>query len=365
MRIDEILRQACKLGASDVHLTVDSPPAFRLHGALLPLDAPEWQGRPEIDPSYVRALTPADTDRLARQLIAPERYDDFLRAGDLDFAYTIEGMGRFRVNAYKQKGSVALAIRLINSRILSFTELGLPEILADLSRRPRGLVLVTGPAGSGKSTTLASMIDLVNGERHEHIITLEDPIEFIHGHKQCRVNQREIGLDTGSFADALHAALREDPDVILVGEMRDPETVGIALTAAETGHLVLATLHTAGAAQTVDRIIDVFPPHQQRQIRVQLAGAIQGVVAQQLIPRSDKPGRVAAVEIMVGTPAIRNLIREGKTHQISNQIQTGAKYGMQTLDMSLRTLYQNNLISRQEALNRAADPESLRKMMEE
>lgn len=365
MQIDEILRLAFKLGASDVHLTVDSPPAFRLHGALLPFDAPEWQGRLEIDPSYVRALTPADTDGLARQLIAPERYNDFLRVGDLDFSYAIEGVGRFRVNAYKQKGNVALALRLINSRILSFSELGLPEILAYLSRRPRGMVLVTGPTGSGKSTTLASMIDLINRERHDHIITLEDPIEFVHVHKKCRVNQREIGLDTGSFASALRAAMREDPDVILVGEMRDPETVGIALTAAETGHLVLATLHTSSAAQTIDRIIDVFPPHQQQQIRVQLANTIQGVVAQQLIPRIDKPGRVAAIEIMVATPAIRNLIREGKTYQIISQIQTGAKYGMQSLDMSLRTLYQKNMISKQEALNRAADPESLRKMIEE
>ncbi|MDA8096292.1 MAG: type IV pilus twitching motility protein PilT [Desulforudis sp.] len=363
MQIDEILRLAFKLGVSDVHFTVNSATAFRLHGHLRPFDAPEWAGRLEIDPSYIRVLTPEDTDNLARQIIIPERYKEYMATGELDFSYAIEGVGRFRVNAYKQQGNVALAIRLINSRILSFAELGLPEILAYLSRRPRGMVLVTGPTGSGKSTTLASMIDLINNERYDHILTLEDPIEFVHSHKKCRVNQRQIGLDSKSFASALRAAMREDPDVILVGEMRDPETIGIALTAAETGHLVFGTLHTSSAAQTIDRIIDVFPPHQQQQIRVQLANTIQGVVAQQLIPRIDKPGRVAAIEIMVATPAIRNLVREGKTYQIISQIQTGAKFGMQSLDMSLRNLYQKKMISKQEALNRAADPESLQKMI--
>ncbi|MDQ7789318.1 MAG: type IV pilus twitching motility protein PilT [Clostridia bacterium] len=365
MKIDEILKLAFKMGVSDVHFTVGSAPAFRQHGHLRPFDAPEWKGGLEIDASYVRPLTPVDTDDLVKQIANRERYEEFMATGELDFSYSIEGVGRFRVNAYKQQGHVSIAIRLINSRILSFSELGLPEILAYLARRPRGMVLVTGPTGSGKSTTLASMVDLINNERYDHILTLEDPIEFVHSHKKCRVNQREIGMDSKSFANALRAAMREDPDVILVGEMRDPETIGIALTAAETGHLVFGTLHTSSAAQTIDRVIDVFPPHQQQQIRVQLANTVQGVVAQQLIPRIDKPGRVAAIEIMVATPAIRNLIREGKTYQIISQIQTGAKFGMQSLDMSLRSLYQKKQISKQEALNRAADPESLQKMIAE
>ena len=266
-------------------------------------------------------MTPDDTDNLARQIVPPDRYSQFRSTGELDFSYAIEGIGRFRVNAFMQQGNVSLVLRLINSKILSFQELGLPEILGYLSRRPRGMVLVTGPTGSGKSTTLASMIDLINSESHHHILTLEDPIEFVHKHKKSLVNQREIHQDSESFASALRAALREDPDVILVGEMRDPETIGIALTAAETGHLVFGTLHTSSAAQTIDRVIDVFPPHQQQQIRVQLANSIQGVVAQQLIPRIDKPGRVVAFEILVATPAVRNLIREGKSYQIISQIQ--------------------------------------------
>lgn len=256
-----------------------------------------------------------------------------------------------------------MVIRLINSRILSFQELGLPDVLATLARRPNGIVLVTGPTGSGKSTTLASMIDLINREKRKHILTLEDPIEYLHRHNKSIVNQREIGQDSGSFANALRAALREDPDVILVGEMRDPETISVAITAAETGELVFATLHTSNAAQTIDRIIDVFPPYQQQQIRSQLSNTIQGIVAQQLIPRIDMPGRVAAIEVMVATPAIRNLIREGKTHQIISQIQTGVKFGMQSLDMSLRALYQKKIISREEVLGRTADPESMVRMI--
>ena len=363
MNIDVILKKAFELGVSDVHLTVNRAPAFRLHGALQPFDAPEWKSRLDIDPTYMKQLNGDEVDALAQQIMSKEQYDTFMETGDLDLSYFIEGVCRFRVNVYKQQGNVALAIRLINSRILSFAELGLPETLSYLSHRPRGMVLVTGPTGSGKSTTLASMIDLINREKTDHIITLEDPIEFVHQHKKATINQREIGQDTKSFANALRAAMREDPDVILVGEMRDPETIGIALTAAETGHLVFGTLHTSSAAQTIDRIIDVFPPYQQQQIRVQLANTIQGVVAQQLIPRIDKPGRMAAIEIMVATPAIRNLIREGKTYQIISQIQTGMKYGMQSLDMSLRNLCQKNTISKQEALNRAADPESLQKML--
>jgi len=364
LNIDEILTEAFKLNVSDVHMTVNSAPAFRLHGKLVPFDSPEMKARIGLDEKYFNKLTPEDTISLARQImVSEEKYQSFDQSGDLDFSYALDGVGRFRVNAYRQQGNVGLAVRLINSRVMTFQELGLPEVLSYLSRRPRGMVLVTGPTGSGKSTSLAAMIDLVNRETHHHIITLEDPIEFVHQHRKSIINQREIGPDTKSFASALRSAMREDPDVILVGEMRDPETIGIALTAAETGHLVFGTLHTSSAAQTIDRIIDVFPPHQQQQIRVQLGNTIQGVVAQQLIPRVDKPGRVAAIEIMVATPAIRNLIREGKTYQIISQIQTGAKFGMQSLDMHLRTLVQKGVISREEALNRAADAETLQKIM--
>jgi twitching motility protein PilT len=256
-----------------------------------------------------------------------------------------------------------MAIRPVKMVIPSLAGLGLPETSSRLARLPRGLVLVTGPTGSGKSTTLAAMIDLLNTEARLHIITLEDPIEYVHRHRGCLINQREIGQDTLSFASALRAAMREDPDVILVGEMRDLETIAAAITAAETGHLVLATLHTAGAAQTIDRIIDVFPPYQQQQIRVQLAATIQGIIAQQLLPRQDGSARVAAVEIMITTPAIRNLIRESKTYQISSQLQTGAKFGMQTMESSLRDLYRAGIISRQEALNNAFDPDGLLRIL--
>lgn len=363
LHIDELLTLAMQNGVSDVHITVNAAPVFRLCGSLIPLDAPEWPAKPGLNPEKTKKLTPEDIDRLAQQIMNPDQYKKFMETGDLDFSYAIPGTCRFRVNAYRQQGNIALAIRLINSRILSFQELGLPEVLGYLSERPRGLVLVTGPTGSGKSTTLASMIDFINTRHRYHIITLEDPIEFVHAHKNSIINQREIGQDTRSFAHALRAAMREDPDVILVGEMRDPETIAIATTAAETGHLVFGTLHTSSAAQTVDRIIDVFPPHQQQQIRVQLANTIQGVVAQQLVPRIDKPGRVAAMEVMVATPAIRNLIREGKTYQIISHIQTGAKYGMQSLDTSLRMLFMKKMITWEEALNRATDPETLQKII--
>ena len=363
MHCDEVLTFAFKTGASDVHLVTNSFPALRLHGALLPLDAPEWKGKLESAGMQLEGpLTPEDTDRMARELMNPEQYQKFMQIGELDFSYSIPDVCRFRVNAFKQRGHVSIAIRLINSTILSFQQLGLPEVLASLSANP-GPVLVTGPTGSGKSTTLAAMIDLINREKRYHILTLEDPIEFVHEHKKSIVTQREIGLDTVSFANALRAALREDPDVILVGEMRDPETIGIAITAAETGHLVFGTLHTSSAAQTIDRIIDVFPPHQQQQIRVQLSNTIQGVVAQTLLPRLDKRGRVVAAEINESPSRIRNLIREGKTYQIINQLQTGSKLGMQSLDTALRLLYQRKIISKDEALSRAADPEALAKAM--
>lgn len=359
LKIDDILILAFNLGASDVHLTVNSAPAFRLHGALMPFDDPEWQGRIPSDYLMTGKLAPQDTERLVKEIANDEQYQLFSQTGELDFSYTIHDVGRFRVNAFKQRGATGLVIRLINSLAPSFQELGLPEVLETLVHKPRGLVLVTGPTGSGKSTTLAAMIDLINSEMRHHIITLEDPIEFVHQHKKSLINQREIGRDSQSFTTALRAAMREDPDVILVGEMRDPETIAIAITAAETGHLVFGTLHTSSAAQTIDRIIDVFPPYQQQQIRVQLANTIQGVVAQQLIPRIDKPGRIVALEIMLATPAIRNLIREGKTYQIISQLQTGVKFGMVSLDMSLRNLYTKKMISRDEVLGRAADPDTL------
>jgi twitching motility protein PilT len=361
MYADELLKLAFELKASDVHLTVGRPPVFRVHGKLFAADELGARAVPGVDDLPV--LTAGDTEALARQLIPGDRFQQFMQVGESDLSYAIPGVGRFRVNAFKQRGTVALAIRLIPERIPTFDELGLPEVVAHLARRPRGLVLVTGPTGSGKSTTLAAMIDLINSESRLHIITLEDPIEYVHRHKKSLVNQREIGRDSLSFAAALRAALREDPDVILVGEMRDLETIATAITAAETGHLVLATLHTTSAAQTIDRIIDVFPPHQQQQVRLQLAGALEGVIAQQLLPRRDRPGRVAALEILVATPAIRNLIREGKTHQIISHLQTGARYGMQTLDMALRNLVRTEVIGREEALARAADAENLLKMI--
>jgi twitching motility protein PilT len=291
-------------------------------------------------------------------ITSPEQQDKFWQTGEIDFSFAIPGVSRFRVNAFRQRGSAAIAIRVVNERIATLDELGHPDILKTLARMPRGLVLVTGPTGSGKSTTLAAMIDLVNNERACHVLTLEDPIEYLHKHKKCIVNQREIHADSKSFANALRAALREDPDVILVGEMRDVETIGIAVTAAETGHLVFATLHTCDAAQTIDRIIDVFPPHQQQQIRIQLSLTLQGIVSQQLLPRLDGSGRIVAHEVLMVTPAVRNLIREGKTHQIASVIQTGARFGMQAMDFSLRDLFRRGIISYEDALERSMNPEN-------
>lgn len=348
MHIDEILKHAIEKKVSDVHLTVGLPPVYRISGELTPSnDMP--------------TLLPEDTETLAQQMLQEEHWQEFIQRGDFDFSYSIQGMGRFRVNAFRQRGSIALVLRLINSKVLTFEDLGLPPVVKDLAMKPKGLVLVTGPTGSGKSTTLTAMIDAINSERSQHIITLEDPIEFLHQHKKSVVNQREIGPDSFSFTAALKSSLRQDPDVILVGEMRDLETISIAVTAAETGHLVFATLHTSSAASTVDRIIDVFPAHQQQQIRVQLAATLQGIIAQQLIPKVDGTGRIAAMEILVVTPAIRNLIREAKTHQILSQIQTGGKFGMQALDACLRNLVMQRMISREEALSRATDPETLEK----
>ncbi|NPV28502.1 MAG: type IV pilus twitching motility protein PilT [Firmicutes bacterium] len=337
----ELLRLTARRGASDLHLTVGIPPVLRLNGYLVPLEFPP--------------LTVPDTEKIARSLLTEEQWKRFISEGEIDLAYSLPGVSRFRVNAYRQRGSCALAIRVVPTRVPTFEELGLPEVVKSLARRPKGLILVTGPTGSGKTTTLAAMIDLINNERHCHIITLEDPIEYIHQHRKSIVNQREIGADTASFASGLRAALRQDPDVILVGEMRDLETIATAITAAETGHLVLSTLHTVDATQTVDRIIDVFPPHQQQQIRIQLAATLQGVIAQQLLPRADGKGRVLALELMVATPAVKNLIREGKTHQLISTIQTGGKYGMQTLESSLRRLCESGLITREDMMAHLPD----------
>jgi twitching motility protein PilT len=284
-----------------------------------------------------------------------------MERGEFDFSYSSPGRGRYRVNAYRQRGSLGMALRIIPHEIPSMQQLGLPPVLSDLARLPRGLILVTGPTGSGKSTTLATMIDQINKERKVHILTLEDPIEYLHSHKRSIVNQREIGSDSRSFTSALRGALREDPDVILVGEMRDLDTISIAITAAETGHLVLSTLHTLGSAKTIDRIIDVFPPHQQQQVRVQLSSVIQAVVSQQLLPKADGKGRVAAHEIMISTPAIRNLIREDKVHQIDTAIQTGGKFRMHTMDSSLVNLYNRGLISRDVALTQSINHEEMKK----
>jgi twitching motility protein PilT len=360
VKITDVILQADKLGASDLHITVGRPPIFRLDGSLVPMGDPEIRKVLDNEQEEIRPFTPQETDALLREIMRPEQYEKFLAQGEFDFSYSVPGMLRVRCNAFKQRGSTAFAMRLLRGKIPSFSDLGMPDILNDLSRRPRGMVVVTGPTGSGKSTTLAAMIDLMNREKRLHIITLEDPIEFLHRHNQCIINQREIGDDTQSFGTALRAVLREDPDVILVGEMRDLETISTALTAAETGHLVLATLHTSGAPETIDRIIDVFPTSQQQQIRVQLSNNLEGIVSQLLLPRADGSGRVAALEIMVMTPAIRNLIRDAKTYQILSQIQTGAKHGMITLDMCLRDMYRRGLVDMTNALRHARDPEGLK-----
>lgn len=334
MDVNDLLEIVVEQNASDIHLTVGLPPTLRLHGQLTPLDLP--------------ILREADTKELIGQLLEgkPILMEKFREKGEVDFSYALQDIGRFRVNVYKQRGSWASALRLVGVDIPRMEDLGLPrKILESLSDNTRGLILVTGPTGSGKSTTLATMVDYMNQKRREHILTLEDPIEYLHKHKNSMVNQREIGFDTNSYANALRAALREDPDVILVGEMRDQETISTAITAAETGHLVLSTLHTIGAAQTIDRIIDVFPPHQQQQIRVQLSNILKGVVSQQLLPRCDIKGRCVALEIMLGNAAIANLIREEKTHQIYSQIQTGTLTGMVTMDASIVKHYKEGRIS--------------------
>jgi twitching motility protein PilT len=346
----QLLEIVLERGASDLHITSGSPPVIRVHGTLKRLD------------EYPR-LSPDQLQRMVYSILTQKQRERLEQDLELDVSYALPGKARFRVNVYFQRDAVGAAFRLIPFDIKSIEELGLPRQVEEFARLPRGLVLVTGPTGSGKSTTLASLIDVVNSEKAHHIMTVEDPIEFLHRHKQCLVNQREVGHDTQSFADALKHVLRQDPDVILVGEMRDLETISTALTAAETGHLVFATLHTQDAPQTIDRIIDVFPPFQQQQVRVQLSTTIQGVVTQQLLPTADGHGRCVATEILVATPAVRNLIREAKIHQIYSAMQAGGKFGMQTMDLSLADLVQAGKISLDVALAQCHDPEELQKML--
>src|SRR5687768_11810425 len=345
-----VLNRMVEIRASDVHLSPGFAPAVRARGKITPLD--------DYPP-----LTPQDTREIVYSILNDSQRKAFENNLQLDLAYAIPGVARFRVNVFFQRGAISAAFRHIPEKIESLESLGLPQILEEFCRKPRGFVLVTGPTGSGKSTSLASMIDLINEERAEHILTIEDPIEFLHKHKQCIVNQREIGSDAIDFAGALKSALREDPDVILVGEMRDLETISTALTAAETGHLVFATLHTQSTAQTVDRIIDVFPPHQQQQVRMQLSIALQGIVTQQLLPTADGSARVCASEVLVPTPAIRNLIREGKTHQIYSTLQTSGAVGMQTMDSHLAQLVRAGTITRTLAEQRASVPEEFKRLL--
>ncbi|MDH8679423.1 type IV pilus twitching motility protein PilT [Fusibacter bizertensis] len=349
MEILELLRIATEAGASDVHITVASPPIMRVNGKLIRMNETR--------------LMPEDTHRIIRAMLTDEQRLAFEKKGELDFSYSYPSLGRFRVNIYKQRGSASMALRVVALSIPSMEALRLPSVLKELASKQRGLILVTGPTGSGKSTTLASMLDYMNHTRNEHIITIEDPIEYLHKHDLSIINQREIGNDSHSFANALRAALRQDPDVIQVGEMRDLETISTAITAAETGHLVLSTLHTIGAAKTIDRIIDVFPPHQQQQIRIQLASVLEAVVSQQILPKVDGTGRVAAFEIMIANTAIRNLIREGKTHQMQTVIQTGSSQGMQTMDASLLDLYKKRIIDQATLRKYAVDSDALMKQI--
>jgi twitching motility protein PilT len=350
LEIGDLLQLVVDEGVSDLHIEVGSPPMLRLHGSLTPIDAP--------------VLTPENTEKLVRAVASDTHVQKLKQDGGVDFGFAFSNKARFRVSCFFQKGHHGMVMRQIPNKLLSLDQIGLPPSIKDLLYRPRGLVLVTGPTGSGKSTTLASMLNVVNEERDCHIVTVEDPIEFYHNHKKSIVIQREVGVDVPSFSEALKRVLRQDPDVILVGEMRDLETMEAAVTAAETGHLVFATLHTTGAARTVDRIVDAFPSAQQEQIRTQLASSIVAVISQVLLPRCDKPGRVAAFEIMMATPSIRALIRENKTYRITSDIQTGAKYGMNTLDSHLLELYERHIISYGEMLTKAQDAESLLQKLE-
>ena len=347
--LNELISQAVSLNASDLHLTVGIPPTARIDGQLHPM------GEEKCMPPDIEAMAMSVLDDAHKEILQ--------RNGEVDLAYSVPGKGRYRLNIFRQRGVLAMAVRVLNTRIPSPEELGLPDVLLTMCQKKRGLVLVTGPTGSGKSTTLASLINIINHTTNQHIITLEDPIEYLHRHNKSIINQREMGSDSQNYASALRAALREDPDVILVGEMRDLETIATAITAAETGHLVFSTLHTVGAANTIDRIVDVFPPYQQQQIRTQLADVLECVVSQQLIPRQNREGRVAAIEVMLSNSAIRNHIRESKTFQIASVMQTNRKLGMITMDDALLELYHAGDISLEKALSYAQDPVALRKRL--
>ncbi len=349
MTIEELLNTAKERGASDLHVTVGIPPKIRVNGELTDMDYPR--------------MLPQDVEAVIKPTMSEKVKQAFREKGEIDYAYSISGLGRYRVNVFRQRGSIAFVMRLVGTAVPQAAALGVPDSVVELTGKKRGLVLVTGPNGSGNSTTLASLIDTINSNYNSHIITLEDPIEYLHNHKKSVVNQREIGLDTQGYARALRSALREDPDVILVGEMRDLDTISTAITAAETGHLVFSTLHTIGAANTIDRVIDVFPPHQQQQIRIQLASVLEAVVSQQLIPLQNGRGRVAAFEVMHATIAVKNLIREAKTHQIDSIIQTSRKLGMQTMDDAIYELYLKRKIDAERALTFAQDPAALERKL--
>src|SRR5208337_2764960 len=351
LSLSDLLKRMLEMNGSDLHITTNSPPQIRVHGHLVPLDLPQ--------------LTPAETKQLAYSVMTDSQKHRFEESLELDFSFGLKGLARFRSNIFNQRGATACVFRLIPFEIKSFNQLGLPPVVSKMCDKPRGLVLVTGPTGSGKSTTLAAMIDKINTERHEHILTIEDPIEFVHMNKNCVVNQRELHSDTKSFGDALRAALREDPDVVLIGEMRDLETIESALRIAETGHLTFATLHTNSASSTINRIIDVFPSHQQAQIRAQLSMVLEGILCQALLPRADGRGRILAAEILIPNPAIRNLIREDKVHQIYSAMQLGQeKFGMQTFNQALYSLYAQRLITLETALSRSSNVDELKDMID-
>jgi twitching motility protein PilT len=348
--LHQLLKAMIEKGASDLHITTGSPPQLRIDGKLIPLKT--------------APLAAPETKQICYSILTDSQKHKFEEESELDLSFGVKGLSRFRANIFMQRGAVAGAFRTIPFRILSFEELGLPPVITELARKPRGLILVTGPTGSGKTTTLASIIDRINTERNEHIVTIEDPIEYLHAHKGCVVNQREVGADTKGFKNALKYILRQDPDVVLIGEMRDLETIEAALIVAETGHLAFATLHTNSAVQTINRIIDVFPPYQQPQVRAQLSFVLEGVLSQTLLPRADGPGRVLAIEVMIPNPAIRNLIREDKIHQIYSQMQVGQdKFGMQTMNQCLAGMYKRRLITLENAFGRSSDPDELRNLI--